>query len=1008
MKRIQNIYFIIFIFSVAFLLAVDSFAQEKSIKVEGQIANDQGSPIQDALITAEEGNKISYSDSEGKFSINSSSSDILRIEAAGYQYKLISASAIKIGNPIILVKTDFLMSEADEVYVPFGKVKKRFITGAISTVNVDEIEKLDKQQSVLNALRGRVSGLYGTKSIRGLSDALIVVDGIPRSSGIDGSLFNFIDDMQLEEVKQITVLKDASSRMLYGAQADQGVILITTKRGIPFKRNVNFHAEMGMKTPKSYPNFLDAADYMTYYNQALINDGLAPAFSADDISGSRSGSDPVKYPNEDFYNSTYLNDFSTFHRLSTEASGGNDKAQYYSYASWTRSSTLYKLGESDKSGSNNFNFRGNVDYKLNDWVSASLDAVVILSNDRQPNGSDFWEASSTQLPNSFPVLIPVAKIGDPIVAESAKIIDGKYILGGTNQFRDNIYGNFVLGGHKVIQQRTAQVNTGLNFNLEKLVKGLSAKSHLSYDMLNEYQISYDNQYAVYERSYGPNDSLIVTQYGNDQRTNKQTLSNGAAERRLGLFTTLDYHRVFNQKHDLSATALGYWRNTKLLGQKFSYKNNHFGLRANYVYNKRYMAELTGTMVGSGYLAPDNRYVFAPSVGLGWILSEEDFLSGNSFVNFLKVKASMGSTKTDMSFPGFFIYSSSYASGGSFNYNQRSGNYNKIRTFQNLGNPNITLVSRDELNLGFESQLANNKIWFEGNYFVSTSRGNIVKKNALAPDYLGGFLAWENYEDFRDKGVELMVNYQDKIGAINYNLGFNLVYTTTKAVKLDELVNEEAPLLQKQGQPYDAIFGYVAEGLFKDSTEIVNHVPQTFGTVRPGDIKYSDLNNDGIVDENDRMVIGNSRARTQYGINITLSYKNWSLYALGTGQTGGEKTFNNAYYWVNGNDVKYSEVVLDAWSPSNLNGTYPRLTTGSGSNNFRTSTYWLEKNNWFSIHTAQLSYNLKGKSGSIMKDLNIYLRGSNLATFSKIKDKMELNIGSAPQMRTFSLGVDLLF
>lgn len=1008
MKRITQLYIFLSLFNMVFLVPWNIYGQEKSTKIEGFITNEAGVPIQNALVTADEGDKVAYSDAEGKFSLISKISDIIRIEAAGYETRLVPSTEIVSGNAVRLAKSIFFMGESDNVTIPFGKTKKRFISGAISTINASEVSKNDKQQDVLSSLRGRISGMYGTKSVRGLGEALIVVDGIPRSSGFDGSLFNFIEDMQLEEVDQISVLKDAGSRMLYGAQADQGVILITTKRGTPYKRVVTVHSERGVKTPVRYPNFLNSSDYMTFYNQALSNDGLAPAFSSQDIAGTISGGNNTKYPDEDFYSSTYLKDFSTFHRLSTEASGGNDKAQYYSYASWTRNNTLFKVGDSDKSGENKFNFRGNVDYKLNDWVSASLDAVVILSADRQPNGQNFWAAASTQLPNSFPVLIPVSEVGDPVVAESAEIIDGKYILGGTNQFRNNIYGNFALGGHKVIQQRTAQVNTGLNFNFDKLVKGLSAKTHFSYDMLNEYQISYNNQYAVYERSYGPNDSLIVTQYGNDQRTNSQTLSNGAAERRLGIFATMDYQRVFDEKHNVSASALGYWRNTHLVGERFSERNNHFGLRASYMYNKRYLAEFNGAMVGSGRLIPDSRYVLAPSLSMGWIMSEEDFLSGNKLVNFLKIKASYGSTKTDMSFPGYFIYSSTYNGGETFNYNQRSGNGVKVRLFQNLGNPNITLVSRDDLNIGIETQLADNRIWFEGNYFFSKSRGNIVKKNALTPDYLGGLLAYENYEDFSDSGFDLMLNYQDKLGAISYQLGFNVVYTLPKAVKIDELVNADAPLLQKQGKPYDAIFGYVAEGLFKDSTEIIGHPQQTFGSVSPGDIKYADLNNDGVINENDRQIIGNTRPRAQYGINLTLSYKNWSLFALGTAQTGGEKTFNSPYYWVTGNDAKYSEVVLDSWSPMNTDGKYPRLTTGSGSNNFRTSTYWLEKNNWFTIHTAQLTYNFKGAQGAVVRELNVFLRGNNLATFSKIKDKLELNIGSAPQMRTFSLGIDLSF
>lgn len=1008
MKRLKIKHISIFIINALFLIALNGFSQEKLIKIEGKITNGQGSPVEDAVITADEGNKISLSDSEGKFTLEANPSDVVRIAAMGFETKLVQASDITSGNAVVLIKNEFLAGESDDVFVPFGKMKRRYITGAVSQINTEEIEKLDKQQSALGALRGRVAGLYGTKSIRGLGDALVVVDGIPRSSGFDGSLFNFIDDMQLEEIQRITVLKDAASRMLYGAQADQGVILITTKRGTPYKKVINVHTEKGIKSPISYPNYLGAADYMSFYNQALANDGLSPAFTADEINGTIAGTDAVRYPDEDFYNSRYLKDFSTFHRVATEASGGNDKAKYYSYASWIRNSTLFKLGDSDKSGSNTFSFRGNVDYNLNEWVSANLDAVAMIASDRQPNGQDFWEASSKQLPNSFPVLIPVSDIVDPVVAESANIVDGKYILGGTNQFRNNIYGNFALGGHVTTQQRTAQVNTGLNFNLEKFVQGLSAKAYLSYDMLNEYLISYNNVYAVYERSYDAANSLLVTKYGNDQRTNKQTLSDGAAERRLGMYTTIDYHRVLNEKHDLSATMLGYWRNTRLLGQRFSYRNNHFGVRGNYVYDKRFMAEFTGAMIGSGYLSPDSRYEFAPSLGLGWILSEESFMSDNKMVNFLKLRASLGSTKTDMSFPNYFIYSSTFASGENFNYNQRSGNSNKARTFQNLGNPNISLVTRNDLNIGIEAALDNNRIWFEANYFMSKSKGNIVKKNALAPDYLGGFLAWENYEDFRDAGFEFELDYKNKVGAISYQVGFNMVYCLPKALKLDELVSEEAPQLKKQGKPSDAIWGYVAEGLFNDSTEIMAHPQQTFGTVRPGDIRYADLNGDEIIDENDRTMIGNLRARTQYGINVSVSYKNWSVFALGTAQSGAEKIYNNSYYWINGNDAKYSEVVLDSWSEGNTDGKYPRLTTSSGSNNFRPSTYWIEKNNWFTIHTAQLTYHLKSNPGSVLKELNIYLRGSNLATFSKVKDKLQLNVGSAPQMRTYSLGIDVSF
>lgn len=1008
MKRYQklNTTLLIILFTI---LNVAVFAQQSKLAtIMGVVTNSEDIPVEGAAISAEEGTRVVITDENGNFKLETSMTDVLRIDAKGFEPLIISASDVTSGAKLRLKKNILFSGEADKVYIPFGQITKRQVVGATTVINPEELLRMDNQQDVLTALRGRVPGLFGTKSIRGLGEPLIVVDGIPRSSGIDGSPFNFIEDMNLNEIQQISVLKDAFSRLMYGAQADQGVILITTKRGAPYKRVINVYSEVGMKDPISYPEFMGAADFMRNYNQALQNDGLAPLYSNSQIEQTALGVDKTKYPDENFYNNTYLKDYLTYHRVATEASGGNDKAQYYSYAGWTKFNSLYALGEGKNAGSNQFNFRGNVDYQLNDWITATLDAVVVISSDRNPNGTNFWSAAATQLPNAYPTLIPLSEIGDATIAKSSKVIDGNYILGGTNQYRNNIYGNFVLGGYKILQQRTGQVNTGLKFDLGKFTKGLSASARLSYDMLNEYQISYNNQYAVFERSYDESDNLLVTKYGVDQRTNAQSLSNAAAERRLGVFSVIDYNRIFAEKHLVTATALGYWRNAKIMETFFSERNNHFGIRAHYMYDNRYIAELSGAYVGSGYLSPENRYDFAPSAGLGWIISEESFLSDNNWIDFLKLKVSFGSTKTDMRFPGYFLYNSTFTSGGSFNYNQRSGNGNKVRVFQNFGNTNLTLVSRDEINLGFEAQLLKNKLSVDANYFSSTSRGNIVKKTAVAPDYLGGLLAYENFEDYNDKGFEIGMGYQDRFGDFSYELGANFTYVVPKALVVNELFDEEAPFLLRQNKPYDAIFGYVAEGLFRDSTEIMAHPQQTFGSVRPGDIKYSDLNNDGLIDEKDRKEIGNSRSRTHYALHLNLSYKNWNLFALGTGQAGGEKIFDNSYYWISGNDTKYSVNAAESWRPGMSEAKYPRLTTGSGSNNYRTSTFWLEKNNWFTIHTVQFGYNHKTTSKSVVKGLNVYARGTNLATFSKIKDKLELTIGSTPQMRSYSIGVDLMF
>ncbi len=253
-----------------------------------------------------------------------------------------------------------------------------------------------------------------------------------------------------------------------------------------------------------------------------------------------------------------------------------------------------------------------------------------------------------------------------------------------------------------------------------------------------------------------------------------------------------------------------------------------------------------------------------------------------------------------------------------------------------------------------------------------------------------------------------LNYNMSFGDLAVSIGGNLLYSVPKVLATDEL-NYEESYRKITGKATDSMFGLVALGLFKDQTEINNYSAfQTFGAVQPGDIKYQDLNMDGKIDDTDQTIIGNSWARMEIGFNLKIEYKAFELFALGTGQSGEERFYNNAYYWVYG-DRKYSEVVLDRWTPeTSATATYPRLSSSSNANNFRNSTFWLYKTNWFTLHTVQLTYAISGKEFAGLQEARFFLRGSNLATISKAKDKIQLNVGTQPQMRSFSLGLNLLF
>jgi TonB-linked SusC/RagA family outer membrane protein len=984
------------------------------------VNNRYGAPVTGATVWYNEGALSLKTNKEGHVRIDlSEAGPALRIEAKGYEPELLSVDSIADRESVIirLDKSLFQTGRANLVEIPFGQMEKRRIVGAVSELDPEKLLQYDNSQDILGAISGRVAGVYGSRNIRGLGTAIVVIDGIPRSDPDNSSRLNMVDDLDLLDVKSITVLRDATSEMLYGAKAGQGVILITTKRGTPYKRQLKVYAETGLNNPVSYPDYLAASDYMILYNEALANDGLAPKYSKTEIDNTWNGNDPLRYPEESYYTDTYLKPNTTFFNVITEASGGNENAQYFASLGFNRDGSIYKAHSGEGAfAQNHLTFRGNVDFKVNSWIAASLDAGAIYNYNRYPNGyygdsydGTLFEFASTQLPNSYPTLIPVDQVHDSMLLKSAKLVDGKYLLGGTNQFGNNILGNLVYGGVQSTQQKSIQFNAGLKFNLAAVLQGLTGNAAFTYDFLNSYTLRQNNTYAVYEPSYVPSssgtDSLVVTQYGTDVKRNDQTVNGNYFQRRYGVYGTLNYQRVFGNVHKVNATALAYmsaYSTGRTSAANFNKnRDQHFGFRANYMFNNKYVAEFDGVYVGSSYLSQKNRYAFSPSAGLAWIISEERFLKGNKFINYLKLKSSYGIVNSETAYNSYRLYNTTYARGSDFDYNNASGNANGVTQFGSIGNPDLGFVKEKELSAGFESSLLHYKIWLEANYFNVRSVGIPVIRSDAYPAYLGGFIPTENYNENKNSGVEAALKYMSNAGKLRYSVGFNMVYAVPHSLKQNE-VQHTYKYQYRQGRVNDAIFGYVAEGLFQSEADIAGHAVQSFGTVQPGDIKYKDLNGDGVINDDDRMQIGNSFPRFQYGLNITLKYRNFELFAIGTAQTGSEVFYNNSYYWVYGNR-KYSALVLGRWTPATAStATYPRLTTTSGSNNFRNSTYWLYKNDYFTFNRAQLTYHLPALC--FWKGLQLYLRGNNLLTISPTKKQRELNIASSPQMRSYAVGI----
>ena len=897
-----------------------------------------------------------------------------------------------------LKKGNINMGNKDTVNIAFSKADRNDLTGSTSFINAGDVTRYDNTQSVSEALLGRVPGLLGYNNIRGIGSALFIVDGLPRD----------ISTINLAEVEQITVLKDINSSILYGSAAVNGVVLITTKRGNAQKRQMNFTLYSGISVPTQLPNYLSSADYMTLYNEARANDGLSPLYSDDMIAKYKTGN-RYQYPDIDYYSNEYLKSYKPMSKAMAEFSGGNKNTTYYTNLGWEQVGSLLDFGEGKNSKQNRFNIRGNVDIKINSFIKSSLDAVAIITNKRSPV-VDYWGNASTLKPNLFSPLIPISLI-DPknqLLISRKNDVNGMYILGGTQSYLTNPIASIYCGGHNENIQNNFSFNNKIDFDLSSLVKGLAFHTNFSFDYYTMYDISVNNAYSVYEPVWAGDSIVSLTKYGNDKHDETQTISDPYYERRLGFHGLLDYNRTFSQIHQVSASLLAFGNLYKVVGNFQGNKNVNLGLRLNYIYDKKYMVDFSSSYVNSVKLPEKSRSAFSPSLGLAWVISSEDFMSSAEAIDYLKLRLTGGILNSDLGIGGFYYYLDRYDYSGSYSWNEQNSYLKQGVVSVYGGNETLKFETRKELNFGLEGSFFNQKLYLETNVFASSYYNQITRPQTMYPSFYSTFIPYQNFDDNAYRGAEVGLTYKQNVGNLQVVLGANALYSTSEVMKKDEIYADSYQY--RKGRPVDASFGLVADGLFMDQEDIDNHATQAFGNVKPGDIKYIDQNNDDIIDENDEVQIGRSQAPFAFGLNLRLTYKNLSLFAIGNGRIGADSYISGNYYWVDQDD-KYSEYILNRWTEATkATATYPRLTTSASSNNFRNSTFWLYRDNYFTLQRAQLTYEFPQNMTKMlgMKGLSCFLDASNLLTISKHRDIKDLRVGSEPYYRSFSLGVKTMF
>ena len=951
-----------------------------------------------------------------------------------------------------------------KVHVAFRDKDADQLLGGISYVDMEELSKKDYTMSSLedmNALVGGWNGsyLWGQEAnvtyIKGnkydLLDTndndylpLVIIDGVKRPS----------NNVLPSEIEQITFLKGAQAVVLYGAKGAKGAILITTKRGKVDGLQIQANANTGFHVAKEFPEYLGSAEYMTLYNEACLNDQLATGakYSQQDIYNHASGLNPYRYPNVNYYSDEYIRKMYNRSEGTLEIQGGGQRAHFYTNINYYRSEDLLNFGNAKDNYTDRFSVRGNVDLVVNKVVKGFANASATFYNAHQNKGN-FWSEASSMRPN-FPEnaapLIDIAYV-DPnatkalaTLGKSLNLLDGRFFPGGTKATQTNAIADCYFGGKTQAVSRQFQFDAGFVYDMNKFVQGLSFKTLFSIDYAASYDLSYNNKYAVFIptwSNYNSQDAIVaLTQQNDEVVTGNMTMANSKYRQTITWNGHFDYEHTFAGKHHVTGLLLANMYTTTRSGEYHRYANANLGLQAGYDYMGRYFAEVGLAGVHSARLPEGNREAISHSFTLGWNIAKEKFMEG-SFVDDLMLSASYSNLNEDIDVymdsgtNNYYLYEASWdITGGSFAWNE---GVTTDRTFSKSGaNPALDFIHRKEFSVSLRGSFFNKLIRTELTYFNTDMDGFLIQNPTTFPSYLSGGLSSSSFKPAINnniqnrKGLDFSITAHKKFGKVDAQLGVVGTYLTTEWKKYDEILDDTAPWrnsnkeLSHEGRALDAISGYNCLGFYtlddfdvsttsdgKTKYTLKAGLPKSTLSgntyLQPGDLKYEDVNGDGKIDNKDQVELGKSGtygAPLTLGLNLTLKYKNWTLFMVGDGQFGAKGMKNSSYYFMSGEN-KYSVNARGRWTPETAaTATHPRLTTMSTANG-EASTFWLYSTDRFNLRKIQLTYDFPQEMmGKVVKALSVYVNGNDLLTISGERKLMETSVGYAPQTRFYNLGV----
>ena len=995
--------------------------QNQQLTVSGTVVDNQNEPLPGVTIQIEGSGQGTVTDTDGKYSIVVHSDDaVLVFSFIGYQ-----SQKVIVGNRrVIDVVLQESVTELEEmVVVGYGQQKKESVVAALSTISAVGLRQTPASNLGI-ALAGRLPGLTvlqrsgvpggeamdffirGRSTING-QEPLTLVDGVERD-------FQALDP---REVETITVLKDASATAVYGVRGANGVIIVTTRRGKAGKPVIDVTTEQSWQTPTRLPDMVSSYDYALLRNQVELQNNRPPIYDDYSLERYRLGDNTALYPVRDFVRE-FIRDYSPMQRVNVNVSGGTEKMRYFTTVGYLYQEGIFKTEKfSDydydpKSKANRVNFRSNFDIDLTEnlkmflnvsgYMQKKNDPVVVPNNAGYLNDVNAYSiviGSLLQTPSNY----------HNDITPDGEVLTNSLKGGNINNVP---YGMLNRTGFRNTQTNQVTDTLGVEQSLGFITQGLSAKVVVSYDAFSSNQQVRQRTFQLYEAVKDPlaPDSVIYQPTGTNPNS---TLSDAQYQTFNNLFNvdaSINYARTFD-KHDVTGMIL-LNRYQRVVNIELPY--NYIGLvgRATYSYDRRYLGEVNFGYNGSEQFAPGHKMGFFPSFSLGWVLSEENFMSNTThWLSFAKLRASYGQVGNDNMNGARFAFLTLW-----------SGSHES-----QIGNNELVWEKANKYNVGLETRFFNN-FGLDADIFYEKRNNILIPATGLIPTgvfgtggvHVSGIIPKINAGVIENKGFELTGSYQKSFGReTRLDIKANAAFNRNKVVYLSEVLLPEdyAYRLRSTGYRLGQSFGYETAGFFNTEQDLLDWYDQSGvgATPKLGDLKYKDQNGDGVIDEKDMIPIGNPEVpEWTFGTGINFQHKNFDFSMMWQGAAARSYFLTGQKIWETYN---FNEWHKEAWSQERYESgkriTYPRLEPGSNASKLQ-ADFWQVNGDYIRLKNIELGYSLPSRAANAIgaSSVRLYVNGLNLLTFDhypvKYQDPEQNNELLYPVFKTYNVGLNISF